>query len=121
MQWKGKTIGEYKGPGLIRPILDKFRSNLFDLEQINRLLDKATPVKSLNLYRGLSNWCACGKIDLNSRDYIGHCMDHHRGIAMKDSQLNRPPWMDWVEYDNDEVMEQLCFTDEDLDKIINNY
>jgi hypothetical protein len=48
-------------------------------------------------------------------------MDHHRGIAMKDSQLNRPPWMDWVDYDNDEVMEQLCFTDENLDKIINNY
>ena len=121
LQWKGKTIGEYKGPGLIRPILEKFRRNLFDFEQINRLLDKATPVKSLNLYRGFSNWCACGTIDLNSRDYIGHCMDHHRGIAMKDSQLNRPPWMDWVDYDNDEVMEQLCFTDENLDKIINNY
>ena len=29
--------------------------------------------------------------------------------------------MDWVDYDKDEVMEQLCFTDENLDKIINNY
>ena len=36
------------------------------------------------------------------------------------SQLNRPPWIDWVEYDDDEVMEKLCFTDENLDKYINN-
>ena len=121
LQWNGNTIGEYKGPGLIGPILEKFRRNLFDFDQINWLIDKATPVKSLNPYRGFSNWCACGIIDLNWRDFIGHCMDHHRGIAMKNSQLNRPPWMDWVDYDNDEVMEQLCFSDENLDKIINNY
>ena len=120
LQWKGNTIGEYQGPGLIGPILEKFRRNLFDLDQINRLLEKAGPVKSLNLYRGMSNWCPCGEIDMNSRDFIGHCMDHHRGIAMRNSQLNRPPWIDWVEYDDDEVMEKLCFTDESLDKFINN-
>ena len=120
MQWKGNTIGEYQGPGLIGPILEKFRRNLFDLDQINRLLEKAGPVKSLNLYRGMSNWCPCREIDMNSRDFISHCMDHHRGIAMRNSQLNRPPWIDWVEYDDDEVMEKLCFTDESLDKFINN-
>ena len=47
-------------------------------------------------------------------------MNHHRGIAMKNSQLNRSPWMNWVDYDDDEVMERLCFTDESLDKFINN-
>ena len=45
-------------------------------------------------------------------------MNHHRGIAMKYSQLNRPPWMDWVDYDDDEVMERLCFIVENLDKIL---
>ena len=120
MQWKGNTIGEYQGPGLIGPILEKFRRNLFDLDQINRLLEKAGPVKCLNLYRGMTNWCPCGEIDMSSRDLIGHCMDYHRGIAMRNSQLNRPPWIDWVEYDDDEVMEKLCFTDESLDKYINN-
>ena len=45
LQWKGNTIGEYKSPGLIGPILEKFRRNLFDFEQINRLFEKATPVK----------------------------------------------------------------------------
>ena len=40
LQWKGNTIGEYQGLGLIGPILKKFRRNLFDLDQINRLLEK---------------------------------------------------------------------------------
>ena len=55
LQWKGKTVGEYIVPGIIGPILDKFRHNLFDLEQIHRLVEKATPAKSLNLYSGYSN------------------------------------------------------------------
>ena len=38
LQWKGKTIGEYIGPGLIGPTINKFRYNLFDLEQIQRLV-----------------------------------------------------------------------------------
>ena len=89
LQWKGKTVGENIGPALIGPILDKFRHNLFDLEQIQRLVEKATPAKSLNLYSGFSNWSACGDRP-NPRDFIGHCMDQHRGLAMKDCQLNRP-------------------------------
>ena len=56
LTWNGKTIGKYTGPGLLGPTIDKFRSNRFEIEQINRLLEKAVPVKSLNLYKGLSNW-----------------------------------------------------------------
>ena len=117
---KGKTVGEYINPGLIGPTLNNFRHNLFDLEQIQRLVEKATPAKSLNLYKGFSNWCACGAIDLNSRDFMGHCMDHHRGSAMKNCQLNRPPWADWMNYEDDEVIELICFTDENLDNYFNN-
>ena len=76
--------------------MDKFRSNRFEIEQINRLLEKAVPLKSLNLYKGLSNWCPYGEINLSAKDFI----DHNQGIAMKNSQINRPPWMDWVEYDD---------------------
>ena len=39
---------------------------------------------------------------------------------MKNSQLNRPPWIDWVNYEDDEVMELICFTDENLDNYFNN-
>ena len=52
---------------------------------------------------------------MSSRDFIGHCLDHHRGLPPKDSQLNKPPWMDWVQYYDDEIMEQLDFTDEEFD------
>ena len=41
LTWNGKSIGRYTGPGLLGPTLDKFRSNQFELEQINRLLEKA--------------------------------------------------------------------------------
>ena len=58
LTWNGKSIGRYTGPGLLGPTIDKFRSNRFELEQINRLLEKAVPVRSLNLYKGLSNWCS---------------------------------------------------------------
>ena len=55
LQWKGKTVGEYICPGLIGPTLNNFRHNLFDLEQIQRLVEKATPTKRLNLQGGLVN------------------------------------------------------------------
>ena len=34
LQWKGETVSEYIGSGLIGSIFDKFRHNLFNLEQI---------------------------------------------------------------------------------------
>ena len=119
--WKGITIGEYTGPGLLGPTLEKFRKDRFDFEQINGLLDKASPVKSLQLYNGRSSWCSNGEIDMSSRDFTGHCLDHHRGITPKDSQLNKPPLVDWNQYYDDYIMEKFCFTDEELDlNIINN-
>ena len=119
LTWKGISIGEYKGPGLLGPTLEKFWESRFDYEQINRLLDKEKKKKSLQLFKGLSNWCSCGEKDMFSIDFIGHCLDHLRGLAPKDSQLNELPWMDWVQYCDDEIMEQLYFTDEELDLNIN--
>lgn len=56
---KGHSIGEYIGPGLIGLVIDNFRRNRFDLDQIFRLLDKITQVKALNLCKGMSNTCPC--------------------------------------------------------------
>ena len=58
LTWNGKSIGRYTGPGLLGQTIDKFRNSPFELEQLNRLLEKAVPVRSLNLYKGLSNWCS---------------------------------------------------------------
>ena len=89
--WKGITIGEYAGHGLLGHTLEKFRKGRFDFGQIKRLLDKASSVKSLQLYNELLNLCSCREIDMSSRDFTGHCLDHHRGISPKDSQLNKAP------------------------------
>ena len=116
MYWKDKEIGEYIGPGLLGPILHKLRFNLFKWEQMLMLVDKAAPYKILKIYDGLSHWCACGQIDMNARDFIAHTKEHHHGIVQKFSQINRPPWFDWIKYD-DEMEKIFCFTNkENLDE-----
>ena len=123
LTWKGKTVGEYLGPGLLSPTLNKFRHNLFNIEQLERVIEKAAPTKAFTLYEGCSFWCACGVNDLPKREFERHVKEHHRGIVLKISQINRPPWMDWVFYANDELEEALCNSTENLDKyllLINN-
>ena len=56
--------------------------------------------------------------DLPKREFERHVKESHRGIVLKDSQINRPPWMDWVFYSNDELEEALCNSTENLDKYI---
>lgn len=38
--WKGITVAEYIGPGLLGPTIEKFLLNMFDMQQINQLLKK---------------------------------------------------------------------------------
>ena len=118
----GITIGNYTGPGLPGPIHEKLKANEFNWGLINRLAERTAPYNVFTLYDGLTNWCQCGLIDLNKRDFIGHVKDHHRGLIMQGCQLNRPPWFDLVQYINDEIEEIICFTEEDLDKsMLDNY
>ena len=60
---------------------------------------------------------------LHKREFECLVKEHHRGIVLKNSQINRSPWMDWVFYGNDEFEEALCNSSENLDKyllLINN-
>ena len=85
------SICENKGPGLLGPTLEKFRKSRFDYEQINRLLDKASPIKCLQLYkvqRSIKLVLLRENRYVFKRIYfIGHCLDHHRGLTPKDSQV----------------------------------
>ena len=45
--WNGKTVGEYLGPGLLSPTLNKFRHNLFNIEQLERMTKKQLQQKHL--------------------------------------------------------------------------
>ena len=51
---KGKTVGEYLGSGLLSPTFIKFRHNLFNIEQLERVIEKAAPTKAFTLYEGCS-------------------------------------------------------------------
>ena len=113
MTWKGKEIGRYTGPGLLGPTLVKLRKNQFNWELIFRLTEKAAPYKTFKLYEGLSNTYAYGEIDLEARNFICHVKDHHHGVVPKGSQINRPPWFDFIFFGDDELEELFCFTEEE--------
>jgi len=54
LTWKGKTVGEYLGPGLLSHTLNKFRHNLFNIEQLERMFEKEALTKAFTLYEGCS-------------------------------------------------------------------
>ena len=114
--WKEKQIGDYIGPGLPTVVLDKLSQHKYNWKYVNVLVEHDIPCKKFTLYEGLSNWCGCGTQDLTKRDFIGHTTVKHHGMIKKNSQINRPFWLDWVFYPNDELEEEFCFTISNLDK-----
>ena len=80
------------------------------MEQFNQLQEKNSQVKIFNLYKGLSYW-------FHIRDFINHCIDQLREIENKKSQLNNPMGR-LDDYEENEVMKILCFTEKDLEKLL---
>ena len=117
-KWNGKIIGKYTGPGLPGPIQSDIAANKFNWGLMDRLVERTAPYDVFTLYDGFLNYCQCGEIDLSKRDFIGHVKDHHRGLIQKGCQLNKPPWLGWILFINDEVEEAFCYSDEDLDESI---
>lgn len=116
MFWREKQIGDYIGPGLPSIILNKLSQHRYNWKYVNVLVEHDIPSKQLILYEGLSNWCGCGKQDLSKRDFLGHTADHHHGMIKKNSQINRPFWLDWVFYPDEDLEYEFCYTISNLDK-----
>lgn len=108
--WKEKKVGTYTGNDLPQLAVNKLRENLFDDKQIFALLKKKAPLKSFTLYRGFSNWCKCGEIDLGPDVFADHVKRKHKGIIPEQSQLNRPPWFDFVNFLSEEIEQKYCYT-----------
>ena len=70
---------------------------------------KATSIRKLKLIHGFTNWCTFGKTDLPKTKFIKHVRDIHDGIALPNSYLNRPPWIDRIFFDSDE--EEIFYND----------
>ena len=67
---------------------------MFNIELFERMIEKAAPTKEFTLYEGCAFQCACGLKDLPKREFERQVKEHHRRIVLKNSQINRPPWMD---------------------------
>ena len=112
LQWNNADIGEYIGPGIPKPFKD-FQKDSFRWKQLDANLKHNTAARKLKLIDGLSNICGCGKADLDKYDFIKHIRESHRGVAPSSSQLNRPPWLDWILYYDDDVELLYCYVDDD--------
>lgn len=113
LQWKGTTVGECTNAPYISQTIDNFQHDRFDWSKINLLVERASPYMNFTFYKGLTNWCGCGQIDMETNDFIAHLKEHHKGVVIKNSQLNRPPWLDRVKYKNDTIEELICYTEEE--------
>ena len=63
------------------------------------------PVKreKLNLLTGFLNLVPVGKTGLTNKEFKRHISLEHDGYALPNSILNRPPWVDWVDFYSDEA------------------
>ena len=103
--WKNHEVGEYIGPGAPKQFksFNEIQPNSTDIRFVETGIKKSTPIIKLKLFNGFSNWCACGETGLTKKKYIKHVNEIHSGIALPNSFLNRPPWIDWVFFYSDEA------------------
>lgn len=109
LKWKNVELGEYIGSGLPQTVIENFKKDRYDFKNLNVLVKKFSPIKSITLYKGFSNWCACDEICQGVDVFTDHVVRHHKGIIPMNSQLNRPFWQDWNLYNNDFIEEDFCY------------
>ena len=102
--WNNTQVGEYFGPGKPTPF-EKLEHDPINYKFIDATLKTATPHEKLKLFDGLSNTCACGKYGLKKIDFLKHVKTFHNGIALPKSNVNRPPWYEWIFFYSDEAEE----------------
>ena len=78
VEWK--NCFEYLRPGILAPTLNKFRHNLFKIEQLEHVIEKASPTNAFTLYECCSFWCACRVNDLSKKEFEQHIKEHHREL-----------------------------------------
>ena len=108
-KWKEIEKEEYTGPKVLFFAAYRIQSGEYDLKYFNVLTEKAAPYHNFTLYPGISNWFHCERIDLEQKDFITHVNEHNKGIIQRNSQLNRPPWLDWVKFEDKQLEEQFSF------------
>ena len=101
LNWKNKEIGEYNKPGT--PI--RFRKLLpySDDIKFTEVVKKGIPIEKLKLLKGFSNWCFCAQTGLADKEFRRYITNEHNGMALLTIVLNRPPWIERVDFFSDEA------------------
>ena len=113
-KWKGIDLGDYEGPGLPSIAIKNILEHRYKFKYLNVLVDKDLPSKSLTLYEHLSNWCGCGEIDAEKNFFLKHVKLRHKGLIPRNSQINRYPWLDWINFKDPNLEFDFCHTLSDL-------
>ena len=112
LNWKNKEIGEYNKPGTPIPFR-KLLPHPNDIQITEVVVKKGIPIGKLKLLKGFSNWCFCGQTGLTNKEFLRHIKVEHNGMALPTSVLNRPPWINWVDFYSDES--EVLFSGIDID------
>ena len=94
---KNKEIGEYNKPGTPIPFR-KLLPHQEDIQITEVVVKKGIPIGKLKLLKGFSNWCFCGQTGLTNKEFLRHIKVEHNGMALPTSVLNRPHWIDLVDF-----------------------
>ena len=114
LKWKNFEIGEFKGTGHPNQIIQKYQQHQYEDKLMQVYVKKEIPLSRFTLYGGFSNWCGCGEIDLGNDVFSDHVKRHHHGKIPVNSHLNRPFWLDWINFNSEEIEYQFCYTLSDL-------
>ena len=98
-------VGVYIGPGTPKQFqsYNEIQPCATNKRFVEACVRKATPVEKIRLFKGYTNWCGCGKINMGKREFIQHIYNIHNGIALPSSYINRPPWIDLIQFYTDEA------------------
>ena len=98
-------VGVYIGPGTPKQFqsYNEIQPCSTNKRFVEACVRKATPVEKIRLFKGYTNWCGCGKINMGKREFIQHIYNIHNGIALPSSYINRPPWIDLIQFYTDEA------------------
>ena len=114
IKFKGVDLCEYTRTGNPQPIIEKFQHHQFKGKLLNMMTTKEIPLNKATLYEGLTNWCACGELDMDKDVFANHVDRKHKRKIPSRSQLNRPFWFDTVKFADLKIEDIFCFTLSDL-------
>ena len=101
-----QEVGTYIGPKNPTPpqqLLRNFKNKTNNIRHLEVTIRKDTQHKKLQILKGYSNSCGCGESGIDAHTFKDHIINRHSGFVLANSTINRPPWMDWYFFFNDDT------------------